>query len=107
LEKFAAVGGKALKDLQQFLPWSLSSERRVVLVERGISPSTTECCLTSAIGQIARHHHFRLMQTTFKGYTHQTELGFVAAPPTVRVNLRRNPNPNGWGTVTMKILRKV
>jgi transposase len=42
LESCAAVGGKAPEDIQQFLPWNLSSERRAALAEQATSPSTAD-----------------------------------------------------------------
>jgi len=38
LENCAAAGGKAPDDIQPFLPWNLSSERRLALAERAASP---------------------------------------------------------------------
>jgi hypothetical protein len=40
LENCAAAGGKAPEDIQRFLPWNLSPERRVALAEQATSPST-------------------------------------------------------------------
>ena len=42
LENCAAAGGKVPEDIQQFLPWNLSPERRVALAEQATSPSTTD-----------------------------------------------------------------
>jgi transposase len=42
LESCAAAGGKAPEDIQQFLPWNLSPERRMALAEQAASPSTTD-----------------------------------------------------------------
>jgi transposase len=42
LESCAAVGGKSPDNIQQFLPWNLSPERRVALAEQAASPSTTD-----------------------------------------------------------------
>jgi transposase len=42
LENCAAASGKAPEDIQQFLPWNLSSERRVALAEQATSPSTAD-----------------------------------------------------------------
>jgi transposase len=42
LENCAAAGGKAPEDIQQFLPWNLSPERRAALAERGASSSTAD-----------------------------------------------------------------
>jgi transposase len=42
LEHCAAAGGKAPEDIQQFLPWNLSPERRVALAEQATSPSTAD-----------------------------------------------------------------
>jgi transposase len=42
LESCAAAGGKSPDDIQQFLPWNLSSERRAALVEQAASPSTAD-----------------------------------------------------------------
>ena len=42
LENCAAAGGKAPEDIQQFLPWNLSPERRVALAEQGTSSSTAD-----------------------------------------------------------------
>jgi len=42
LESCAAAGGKAPKDIQPFLPWNLSPERRAVLTERTTLPSTAD-----------------------------------------------------------------
>ena len=42
LENCAAAGGKAPEDIQQFLPWNLSPERRVALAEQATSPSTAD-----------------------------------------------------------------
>jgi len=42
LENCAAAGGKAPEDIQQFLPWNLSPERRVALAEQAASPSTAD-----------------------------------------------------------------
>jgi transposase len=40
LESCAAAGGKSPDDIQPFLPWNLSPERRVALTEQAASPST-------------------------------------------------------------------
>jgi transposase len=42
LESCATAGGKAPEDIQEFLPWNLSPERRVALAERGTSSSTAD-----------------------------------------------------------------
>jgi transposase len=42
LESCAAAGGKSPDDIQQFLPWNLSPERRLALVEQGASPPTAD-----------------------------------------------------------------
>jgi transposase len=42
LESCAAAGGKATDDIQPFLPWNLSSERRKALAEQAASPSTAD-----------------------------------------------------------------
>ena len=42
LENCAAAGGKAPEDIQQFLPWNLSSEQRVALTEQAASPSIAD-----------------------------------------------------------------
>jgi transposase len=42
LENCAAVGGKAPEDIQRFLPWNLSPERRVALSEQAASRSTAD-----------------------------------------------------------------
>jgi transposase len=41
-ESCAAAGGKSPDDIQQFLPWNLSPERRVALAEQAASPSTAD-----------------------------------------------------------------
>jgi transposase len=42
LENCAAAGGKAPDDIQPFLPWNLSPERRVALAEQATSPATAD-----------------------------------------------------------------
>jgi transposase len=42
LESCAVAGGKSPDDIQPFLPWNLSSERRMALAEQAASPSTTD-----------------------------------------------------------------
>jgi transposase len=42
LENCAVAGGKAPENIQQFLPWNLSPERRVALAEQATSPSTAD-----------------------------------------------------------------
>jgi len=42
LDNCAAAGGKTPEDIQQFLPWNLSSERRSALAEQATSPSTAD-----------------------------------------------------------------
>jgi transposase len=41
-ESCAAVGGKSPDDIQQFLPWNLSPERRAALAQQAASPSTAD-----------------------------------------------------------------
>jgi len=42
LESCAAAGGKAPNDIEPFLPWNLSPERRAALSERTTSPTTAD-----------------------------------------------------------------
>jgi len=42
LESCAAAGGKVPEDIQQFLPWNLSPERRMALAEQAPSPATAD-----------------------------------------------------------------
>lgn len=42
LESCAAAGGKAPEDIQPFLPWNLSTERRAALAVRTTPPSTAD-----------------------------------------------------------------
>jgi transposase len=42
LESCAAAGGKSPDDIQQFLPWNLSPERRVALADQPASPLTVD-----------------------------------------------------------------
>ena len=42
LESCAAAGGKTPDDIQQFLPWNLSPERRAALAEQATSPLTAD-----------------------------------------------------------------
>jgi transposase len=42
LESCAAAGGKAPQDIQLFLPWNLSPERRAALAERTTYPTTAD-----------------------------------------------------------------
>jgi len=42
LESCAAAGGKSPDDIQPFLPWNLSSERRVALAMRPTYPTTAD-----------------------------------------------------------------
>ncbi len=42
LESCAAAGGKAPDDIQPFLPWNLSAERRAALSEQATSPTITD-----------------------------------------------------------------
>ena len=42
LESCAAAGGKAPNDIQPFLPWNLSPQRRAALAERTTSPTTAD-----------------------------------------------------------------
>jgi transposase len=42
LESCAAAGGKAPEDIQPFLPWNISPERREALAEQAASPSSAD-----------------------------------------------------------------
>jgi transposase len=42
LESCAAAGGKAPQDIEQFLPWNLSPERRAALALRTTTPATAD-----------------------------------------------------------------
>jgi transposase len=42
LENCAAAGGKTPKDIQPFLPWNLSPERRAALADQAVSPLTAD-----------------------------------------------------------------
>ena len=42
LESCAAAGGKTPEDIQPFLPWNLSAERRATLVVRTTTPSIAD-----------------------------------------------------------------
>jgi transposase len=42
LENCAAAGGKSPEDIQPFLPWNLSPERRLALAEQATSPSAVD-----------------------------------------------------------------
>ena len=42
LESCAAAGGRAPEDIQPFLPWNLSDERRAALAMRTTIPAATD-----------------------------------------------------------------